>query len=202
MPTVNPDTILGIRVPVLRKYAKEINATPLAQSFLKELPHQYYEENNLHAFLLEKITDYKLLIRELNTFLPFVDNWATCDMMSPKCFKNHKKELLKQINIWLTSDHSYTVRYAVKCLMQHFLEEDFKEDYLKTVSEIKSEDYYVNMMIAWFFQEAVTKQYDSAIIYLENGLLCPFIHNKTISKCCDSFRISNDKKKYLKTLRK
>lgn len=201
MPTIDSSTVLGVRVPLIRKYAKEINATPLAQNFLKELPHQYYEENNLHAFLLEKITNYPILIKELNEFLPFVDNWATCDMMSPKCFKAHKSELLMQIKIWLDSNHTYTVRYAIKCLMQHFLEDNFKEEHLKLVSKIKSEEYYVNMMIAWFFQEAITKQYDSAIIYLENKVLSPFVHNKTISKCCDSFRISNDKKQYLKSLR-
>lgn len=201
MPTVNTDTVLGVRVPLLRKYAKELNGTDLSKEFLKELPHTYYEENNIHAFLIEKITDYDTLIEKLNTFLPFVDNWATCDMMSPKVFAKHKEKLIEQIKIWITSAHTYTVRYGIKCLMQHFLDKDFKEEYLHLAASTKSEEYYVNMMIAWFFQEALTKQYESAVVFLQKRLLSPFVHTKTISKANDSFRISTEKKQYLKTLR-
>ncbi len=201
MPTVDTNAVLGVRVPLIRKYAKEINKTQMANSFIKELPHKYYEENNLHAFLIEKISDYDVVIEELNKFLPLVDNWATCDMMSPKIFSKHKEKLIEQIKIWITSKHTYTVRYGIKCLMQHFLKDDFKEEYLQLIANIKSEEYYVNMMIAWFFQEALTKQYDSAVVYLEKGLLSPFVHAKTISKANDSLRISEETKTYLKTLR-
>ena len=137
-----------MRVPDLRKFAKEINKSDVKDDFLKILPHKYYEEDNLHAFLIEMIKDYDMVIKELNRFLPFVDNWATCDMMSPKIFKKHKKELLKDIEKWMNSGEPYTIRYGIKCLMQHYLDEDFDVSFLKKVANIESDEYYVNMMRA------------------------------------------------------
>ena len=202
MPTVNPDKVIGIRTPVLRKFAKEFGKRAEAESFLKNLPHKYYEEDNLHAFLLEEITDYKTLIEELNKFLPIVDNWATCDMMRPKILKNHKTELLKDIKKWLDSEDTYTIRFAVNCLMNQFLEEDFKPEYLNWVKDIQSEQYYINMVRAWYFATALAKQYDETIRILENNLLDKWTHNKTIQKAIESYRITSEQKEYLRTLKR
>ena len=201
MPTVDDSLIIGVRTPVLRKFALDFIKTPEAQRFLNELPHKYYEENNLHAFLLEKEQDYKKLIERLDAFLPFVDNWATCDMMKPKIFKNHKTELLKDIYRWMSSDDTYAVRYGINCLMTYYLDRDFKEEYLGKVIEVESEEYYINMMRAWYFATALSKQYDSAVTVIENKLLDKWTHNKTIQKAVESYCISDDKKLYLKELK-
>ncbi len=201
MPTVNPDKVIGIRTPVLRKFAKVFGKKEEAESFLKKLPHKYYEEDNLHAFLLEEIKDYEKLIEELNIFLPFVDNWATCDMMRPKIFKKHKDELLKDIYRWLDSKDTYTIRFAVNCLMNNYLEEDFKPEYLWWVKNIESEEYYINMVRAWYFATALAKQYDETVKILENNTLDKWTHNKTIQKAIESYRITNEQKAYLKTLK-
>ena len=201
MPTVDTSRVLGVRVPTLRKFAKEINKTDLKYTFLKALPHRYYEEDNLHAFLIEMIKDYDTVIAELNRFLPFVDNWATCDMMSPKIFKNHKKELLNDIKLWIKSEKAYTIRYGIKCLMQHYLDDDFDASFLQMVADVKSEEYYVNMMRAWYFATALSKQYDSAVKFLENRALDKWTHNKTISKAVESYCVTPENKEYLKTLR-
>ena len=202
MPTVNPDTIIGIRTPVLRKFANEFSKTDEAEAFLKNLPHKYYEENNLHAFLLEKITDYDTLIKELNIFLPFVDNWATCDMMKPKIFKNHKALLIKDIEKWLKSNNTYLIRYGIVCLMTYFLESDFKKEYLIWITDIKSEEYYINMARAWFFATALTYQYEATLPIFENKTLDKWTHNKAIQKACESYRIDKESKKILRTLKK
>lgn len=202
MPTVNPDRVIGIRTPVLRKFAKEFGKTEKAEAFLKDLPHEYYEENNLHAFLLEQIKNYDELIEELNIFLPFVDNWATCDMMSPKIFKNHKEELIKDIDRWLKSNDVYAVRFAVNCLMNYYLDGDFKKEYLEKVTEIKSDEYYINMVRAWYFATALAKQYGETVKILENNVLDKWTHNKTIQKAVESYRITPEQKQYLKTLKK
>ena len=202
MPTVNPDKVIGIRTPVLRKFAKDFGKREEAKEFLKKLPHKYYEEDNLHAFLLEEIKDYEKLIEELNIFLPFVDNWATCDMMRPKIFKKHKDELLKDIYRWLDSKDTYTLRFAINCLMNHYLEENYKPEYLQWVKNIKSEEYYINMVRAWFFATALAKQYDDTIKILENNSIDKWTHNKTIQKAIESYRITNEQKKYLKTLKR
>ena len=202
MPTVNPHKVIGIRTPVLRKFAKEFSKREEATSFLKNLPHKYYEEDNLHAFLLEEIKDYEILIEELNKFLPFVDNWATCDMMRPKILKNHKTELLEDIKRWLNSKDTYTIRFAVNCLMNYYLEEDFKSEYLQWVKNIESDEYYINMVRAWYFATALAKQYDETVKILENNALDKWTHNKTIQKAIESYRITSEQKEYLRTLKR
>ena len=202
MPTVNPDKVIGIRTPVLRQFAKAFLKREEAESFLKKLPHKYYEEDNLHAFLLEEIKDYEKLIEELNKFLPFVDNWATCDMMRPKILKNHKTELLEDIKRWLNSKDTYTIRFAVNCLMNYFLEEDFKSEYLQWVKNIESDEYYINMVRAWYFATALAKQYEATVKILENNALDKWTHNKTIQKAIESYRITSEQKEYLRTLKR
>ncbi len=202
MPTVNPDTVIGIRTPVLRKFANEFYKSEQVGDFLEALPHKYYEENNLHAFLLEKITDYDILIKELNIFLPFVDNWATCDMMKPKIFKKNKQRLIKDIEKWMKSEHVYQVRYGIVTLMTHFLAEDFTPEYLNWVADVKSEEYYINMARAWFFATALTYQYEATVPVFENNIVDTWTHNKAIQKACESFRISKEQKEYLRNFKK
>ena len=202
MPTIQDDLILGVRVPVLRKYARKVFEEYDWQTFLKETPHKYYEENNLHAFIIEQIKDYQRVIDELNLFLPFVDNWATCDSCSPKIFKKHLDELLLSIDMWISSEHTYMVRFGIEMLMTYYLDELFCKDYIDKVLMVKSDEYYINMMIAWFMATALAKQWDSVISYLENDSLSVWVHNKTIQKAVESYRISDERKQYLKTLRK
>ena len=201
IPTIHPDTVIGIRTPVLRAFAKKYSKTPEAVEFRKQLPHTYYEENNLHAFLIEEIRDYEECIRALDAFLPYVDNWATCDGMSPKIFKQHKQELLDEIYRWIESKDIYAVRYGIGMLMKYFLDNDFKLEYHSIVANISSEEYYINMMIAWYFATALAKQYEASIRYLEEGRLSKWIHNKTIQKAVESYRITPEQKSYLRTLR-
>ena len=201
MPTINPDTIIGVRIPLLRSFAKKLNKDADNAVFLKALPHQYYEENNLHAFLIEQISDFDLCICELNRFLPYVDNWATCDCMRPKSFKKNKEKLLPHIYTWLSSNHTYTIRFGIGMLMFYFLDEDYNIKYSDTVSEIKSDEYYVNMMIAWYFATALSKQWDRIIPYIENYRLPQWVHNKTIQKSVESYRITKEQKEYLKKFR-
>ncbi len=202
MPNVPKELIIGVRTPDLRKFAKKIAKTPLSEAFIKKLPHQYYEENNLHAFLIEEIKDYDLCMAELNRFLPYVDNWATCDMMRPKVFKKHLPELLKQIKVWLASGETYTVRFGMECLMCYFLDEHFSPEYPETVSKIRSEEYYIKMMQAWYFATALAKQYDAVIPYIEENRLDADTHNKTVQKAVESRRVTDEQKKYLKTLKR
>ncbi len=201
IPTINPNTVIGVRTPALRAFAKKLYREGGGAEFMASLPHNYYEENNLHAFLIEQIKDYNACIAQVNRFLPYVDNWATCDGMRPKCFKTHKQELLREINHWLKSNHTYTVRFAIGMLMVHFLDDDFSPLYLDTVAQIKSNEYYVNMMIAWYFATALAKQYNLALAYIECKKLTPWVHNKTIQKAIESFRITAEQKEYLKTLK-
>ena len=201
IPTVNKNTLIGVRTPDLRKLAKELISHPDVSVFLDSLPHTYYEENNLHAFLIEQITDYNICIREVNRFLSYIDNWATCDSFMPKIFKKEPKRTLCNIKFWISSTDIYVVRFGIGMLMRLFLDNDFSAEYLKLVSEIKSEAYYVNMMIAWFFATALVKQYDSAIVFLEKKCLPVWTHNKTIQKARESFRITKEKKEYLNTLK-
>ncbi len=202
IPTVDPNTIIGVRTPSLRKLAKQLSGSPKADLFLNTLPHTYYEENNLHAFLIETHTSYPKVIQELNTFLPFVDNWATCDMMSPRVFASHIQELYPQILLWLGSEHPYTIRYGIGMLLRHYLDQHFRPEHLARVSTIHTEEYYVNMMIAWYFATALSKQYSTTIPYLTNQILSPWIHNKTIQKAMESNRIDKPTKQYLRTLRR
>lgn len=201
MPGIDKDTVIGIRTPVLRKFAKNFAGTTEAETFLQELPHQYYEENNLHMMLLAGIKDYEKCVCEVERFLPYINNWATCDCPAPKCFAKHKEELLPKIRTWMASDHTYTIRYGIEMLMNLYLEEDFKPEYPKLAAAVQSEEYYVNMMIAWYFATALAKQWDAVIPYLEQRKLSPWVHRKTIQKAVESYRISDEQKIYLKSLR-
>lgn len=201
MPDVDKAAVIGVRVPELRKYVKELAKDPEIQEFLDDLPHQYYEENNVHGFLIQQMKEYEKCMEELEKFLPYINNWATCDMTSPKVFKKHKEELLEAVRRWIASNHIYTVRYGIGMLMQHYLDEDFREEYPQMVSEIQSEEYYVNMMIAWYFATALAKQYETILPYIEKQKLDVWTHNKTIQKACESYRITPEQKAYLRTLK-
>lgn len=201
MPTVDKDRVIGIRVPVLRKYAKTLAKKPEICEFLDALPHKYFEENNVHGFIIEQIRDYQKCLAETEKFLPYINNWATCDMMSPKIFKKHKEELLTAVRRWIASEETYTVRYGVGMLMQHYLDEDFREEYPELVSEIQSEEYYVNMMRAWYFATALAKQYEAVLPYIKEQRLDVWTHNKAIQKACESHRITPEQKAYLRTLK-
>lgn len=201
IPNVSKENIIGVRIPTLRKYEKTIKNTAFAKEFLTSLPHRYIEENTLHALLLENIRDYDEAIKALNEFLPYVDNWAVCDIMSLKIFKNHLDILPQQLDIWLNSKHTYTIRFAIKMYMTYFLDENFNITYMNKISKIISDEYYVNMMIAWYFATALAKQYDSTIKLLEAKSLDPWVHNKTIQKAVESYRITAEQKEYLKTLK-
>ena len=201
VPTISPDTIIGVRTPMLRKLAKELAGTPEAENFLRSLPHTYYEENNLHAFLIEKIRDYDTALIETGKFLPYIDNWATCDCFCPKIFAKHKEELLGSIRQWLHSDQVYTVRYAMGMLMRYYLDEEFRPEYLAWVAGVHSEEYYLNMMRAWYFATALAKQPDAALPWIKEQRLDVWTHNKTIQKAVESFRISPEMKQQLRKLR-
>lgn len=198
MPTVPKEKIIGVRVPELRKFAKEFGKTQEAKDFLKILPHKYYEEDNLHAFLIEQIKDFDECVSALDNFLLYTDNWATCDMMSPKVFKKNTEQLLPKIKEWLISDYTYQVRFAIGMLMKFYLDENFNEEYLKLVSGVKSDEYYINMMIAWYFATALAKQWEKTVPYIENKALNKWTHNKAIQKAVESNRITREQKEYLK----
>ena len=200
IPTVNADLVIGIRTPMLRAYAKNMDMED-AQAFMQALPHKYYEENNLHAFLIERIKDIDCCLEALDRFLPYVDNWATCDGMKPKCLMKNKSLLKSKCIQWMQAQHTYTVRYGILMLMTHFLDKDFSEDCLSLVSHVESSEYYINMMIAWYFATALAKQWENAIVYLREKRLNPWAHNKTIQKAIESYRISPERKTYLRSLR-
>jgi len=201
IPTVNPDAIIGVRAPDLRKFAKDYSKTPEALEFLKILPHTYFEENNLHGFLIETIKDYDAAVTAVDMFLPYIDNWATCDLMSPKVFKKHLPELYEKIRVWLKSDKTYTVRFGIGMLMSFYLDEHFKSEMLDLIAGVRSEEYYINMMIAWYFATVLAKQYDAALPYIQNQRLDKWTHNKAIQKAIESYRISDESKSYLRTLK-
>ena len=200
LPNIKPETIIGVRTPELRIIAKEMIRSEY-DSYLKELPHEYFDENQLHAFIISKLKDYNECIKYVNDFLPYVDNWATCDQLSPKSFKRRTNELLNEIKKWINSKKTYKIRFGIGMLMQYYLDSNFKKEYLEMVSSIESDQYYVNMMIAWYFATALSKQYDSTITYIENKKLDKWVHNKTIQKAVESHRITEEQKEYLKKLR-
>ncbi len=200
MPTVNPDRVIGVRAPLLKAFAKRKDMD--FSEFLTHLPHSYYEENNLHAFIINGISDYDRCIFMVDTFLPYVDNWATCDGLRPVCFRKNKEKLYLKILEWIKSGHLYTVRFAIEMLMVHFLDEDFKTEHLKIVSNIKSDEYYLNMMIAWYFATALAKKWDYAVKYIENGTLSDTVIKMTLRKAFDSFRITDEQKKHLRKITK
>lgn len=201
IPNYSIDIMIGVRTPDLRNYAKKIIKENKYKEFLEELPHKYFDENQLHAFIISEIKDYEKCIIYINKFLPYVDNWATCDQMSPKIFKKNKVKLIIEIMRWIKSKKTYTVRFGIGMLMQYYLDDDFNPKYLEKVSKIKSKEYYVNMMIAWYFATALAKKYDDAIKYIENNILDKWTHNKTIQKALESYRISSEQKEYLKSLK-
>ena len=201
-PTVSPDRIIGIRIPALRAYAKRLYREGHAEAVFDSAPHEYFEEDNLHAFLIEHIKDFDTCICELERFLPHIDNWATCDSLRPKCFAAHKKELLERIHVWIRSEHEYTVRFAIECLMLYFLDEDFDESYLALVASVDREEYYVKMTVAWYFATALAKQWKATLPYVKERKLSPWVHAKTIQKACESYRLTDQQKQILNNFRK
>ena len=201
IPGTDPDDMIGVRTPELRKLAKQYVKADGIDEFLDDLPHKYFDENQLQAFIISGMKDYDLCMEKLCQFLPYVDNWATCDQMSPKIFKKHKEELLKKIDEWIVSDKTYTVRFAIGMLMEHFLDDDFDMKYPEMVAKVRTDEYYINMMIAWYFATALAKQYDSIIPFIENKKLDVWTHNKAIQKSIESYRITPEQKEYLKSLK-
>ena len=202
IPGMDAQKEIGVRTPELRKLAKELSKREDIRDFLNDLPHQYFDENQLHAFILSGEKDFEKCMEDLERFLPYVDNWATCDQTSPKVFRKHRKELLDAIRRWIESDHPYTVRFAIKMLMEHFLDEDFDPIYPEMVATVRSEEYYIRMMIAWYFATALAKQYEAVLPYLEQKKLDVWTHNKTIQKAVESYRITEEQKIYLKSLKR
>ena len=201
MPNVPKEKIIGVRVPALRKYAKEFAKTENAKDFLEILPHKYYEEDNLHAFLIEQIKDFDECIYALDNFLLFVDNWATCDMMTPKVLNKNLTLLYEKVEEWSRSEHTYTVRFAIVTLIKFFMNERLDEKHLKLILGIKSDEYYINMAVAWYLATALASRWDLVIPYIEKQKFSKWVHNKAIQKAVESYRITNEQKEYLKTLK-
>ena len=201
IPTINPDDVIGVRSPQLRKLAAEISKDSGIDSFLHELPHEYYEENNLHAFIVAGFRDYDKALKYTEDFLPYIDNWATCDAFAPKAFEKRRAEFLPVVKRWIASDKVYTVRYGIGMLMRHYLDEGFKPEYPDKVAAIRSEEYYVNMMRAWYFATALAKQYEKILPFLEEQRMDIWTHNKTIQKSIESYRITQEQKDHLRILR-
>ena len=202
MPGVDKEAVIGVRIPVLRKFAKEYAKSGETEQFMRELPHKYYEENNLHMMLIAQIKDYDKCISETEKFLPYIDNWATCDSPLPKCFDKNKEDIIVRAKNWIATDDTYVKRYGMGVMMRLFLDEDFKEEYIQIVAGVKSEEYYVNMMIAWYMATALAKQWNTVIPYIEQRKLSPWVHRKTIQKAVESYRITDEQKIYLKSFRK
>ena len=201
IPTVKPESIIGVRTPALRQLAKQLGQREDVRDFLEDLPHRYFEENQLHAFIVSGMKDYAECLQALNRFLPYMDNWATCDQTSPRVFRKHRKELLKEIRKWIGSEETYTVRFGIGMLMEHYLDEDFDPAYPELAAAVRSEEYYVNMMTAWYFATALAKQYDAVLPYIEDRRLDDWTHNKAIQKAIESYRITPEQKAYLRTLK-
>lgn len=202
VPTVQKEKIIGVRTPTLRGYAKELAKHPQKELFLQRLPHRYYEENNLHGMLLAAMKDYEACVEGLDIFLPYIDNWGTCDMISPVSFKKNLSQLEEKVWQWLGSEHTYTIRFAVTVLMKYYLDEAFLPKYLSWAADVQSEEYYVKMSVAWFLATALAKQYETAVPFLLENRLDVWTHNKTIQKAVESYRISEETKAYLKSLKR
>ena len=200
-PGIPPVNIIGVRVPILRKFAKEFAKEAEVNDFVHQLPHKYYDENMLHGLLISQVKDYEECISLTDAFLPYVDNWAVCDIMSPKVFAKHKAALTEKITTWISSRHTFTCRFGIETLMTHYLYKDFKAEYLEIPAAVRSEEYYVKMMVAWFFATALAKQWNAAIPFIEQKRLAPWTHNKTIQKAIESYRITPEQKDYLRTLK-
>ena len=201
MPTICKDKIIGVRVPQLRKFAKELNKSNLKADFLNSLPHKYYEEDNLHAFLIKQIKDFDECISALDNFLLYVDNWATCDMMTPKVLGKNLDLLYEKIQEWIKSKHTYTIRFAIVTLMKFFMDERLDKKHLSLILKIKTDEYYINMAIAWYLATALSSRWDVVIPYIEKQKFDKRVHNKAIQKAVESYRITKEQKDYLKTLR-
>ena len=201
MPTVNPEKVIGVRTPELRKLSERLWKEDRAEELMKNLPHTYYEEDNLHAAFIEKITDFDRCIEELDRFLPFVDNWATCDMMNPKALKNDRERLLSKAYEWMEKEDAYTVRYGIGVLMRHFLGDNFSLEYAERVASVKNDEYYVRMMVAWYFAEALSRQYDLILPFIKERRLSLWVHRKAIQKAVESRKISTSQKEELKKYR-
>ena len=201
VPNIPKESIIGVRTPDLRNIAKEYFGTGDANAFLKELPHKYFEENLVHFFMIAMIKDFDECISAVEAFLPFVDCWPVCDQSSPKVFKKNHEKLIPYIKKWISSGHTYTARFAIRMLMNEFLDKDFNSEYLELAASKKGDDYYLKMMIAWYFATALAKQYDASIVYFEKHVLEPWTHNKAIQKASESFRVTDEHKAYLKTLK-
>lgn len=201
MPTVNKEKLIGVRTPALRAFAKSYGKTEEAKEYLQILPHQYYEENNLHGLLIEQIKDYDTCLKELKRFLPYIDNWATCDMLAVKVVKKHLDTFIDEVYRWMESDHTYTIRFGVNMLMRYYLEDAFRMEYPEKVAQIRSKEYYVNMMRAWYFATALAKQYEKILPFIEEQKLDIWTHNKTIQKAIESYRITPEQKEYLRGLK-
>lgn len=201
IPTVDKEKVIGIRTPMLRKFAKEFGKTEESEMFLQMLPHQYYEENNLHGLLIEQIRDYDKCLKEMERFLPYIDNWATCDMLALTVVKGYRGVFIREVYRWMESEKPYTIRFGISMLMRYYLDEEFKPEYPEKVAAIRSEEYYVNMMRAWYFATALAKQYRQVLPFLEERRMDIWTHNKTIQKAIESYRITPEQKDYLRTLR-
>ncbi len=200
VPNIDPKTIIGVRTPKMREIAKEMFGTAEGNEFLKALPHEFYEENLIHFFMIAMIKDFDQCVKAVEEFLPYVDCWPVCDQSSPKVFKKHHRELLPYIKKWIDSEHVYTARFGLRMLMNEFLDADFKTDCLEWAAAKQGEDYYLKMMVAWYFATALAKQYDESVKFLEERKLEPWIHKKSIQKAVESFRVSDEHKAYLKKL--
>ena len=202
IPNIDKETMIGVRIPDIRKIEKSLSIEE-KEEFLLKLPHKYFEENMLHGIIISNMKDYNKVITNLEKFLPYVDNWAVCDSISPKILKKNREKVITNVLSWIKSNHTYVCRFGIGMIMQLYLEDEyFKRTYLDIIAEIKTGEYYINMMRAWLFQVALVKQWKEAIVYIEKGLLDEFTHNKTISKSCDSYKVEKEKKEYLKTLRR
>ena len=201
IPNIDKDTVIGVKTPILRSYAKEMMKNGESSAFLSELPHKYFEENQIHAFIISELKDYNTVISELERFLPFIDNWATCDQLLPKAFKKNTDKLIDEATEWIKSDRIYTIRFGIGVFMRYFLDDEFSKEYSDLIANIRSDEYYVNMMIAWYFATALAKQYSLTVVYLEEKRLDKWVHNKTIQKARESYRVTDENKAYLKNLR-
>ena len=199
IPNVDEKTFIGVRLPVIKKYAKDLSENERLE-FLNDLPHQYHEENLLHAFILSNMKDYDEFIKYVDAFLPYVSNWSVCDTICNKHLYKHLDKLIKEVYAWLKSKELYRVRYAVKCLMNYYLDEHFQDEHLRRVAQIKLTDYYVEMMNAWYIATGLAKNYDSFIKAIEEHRFDPVTHNKAFRKAIESYRVSEEHKAYLKTL--
>ncbi|WP_029231964.1 DNA alkylation repair protein [Butyrivibrio sp. VCB2006] len=201
VPNIDPSTIIGVRTPAMRAIAKEVFGSQERDEFLNELPHKYYEENLVHFFIVSMIKDFDETVQKTEAFLPYVDCWPVSDQATPKSFKKNHEKLLPYVKKWIASDEVYTARFGIRMLMNEYLGDDFKEEYLELVASKKGDDYYLKMMVAWYFATALAKRYDESVKYIEEKKLDDWVHKKAIQKAVESYRVSDEHKEYLKSFR-